>query len=486
MAGSSSCSSARSWGSRTASISAMSAATGARTSATPPAASRWSSRPSATSRIRSTRGSTAMCSRAIRTTSSACAADIGTPAARCGIPARRAQRIATTSMASWSRAPAVTGRWPSAAATIAAMLSPIPSHAAWPAIDRARWDSSRASARASIRSTVSTTSAASEDAVAPRAASATPTSAAASPGASLIPSPTMIVGPRRPASRTTWTLSAGDCSQCTSSTPTSRPTDWARSARSPVTRTTCSMPTERRVRSMRGASGRNRSVNSRPATGWPPTETKAVSEPSSSARRRVRRAQSGTCSPSTQPARPTRTAAPSACAWIPSPDVSRASSGTRRSRPRMRAWATTAVASTCGDIWSTLAASSRASSLDHSGAVVIASSTGRPPVRVPVLSSSSTRPAARRSSAAPPLTTTPRRAHCETPDITAIGTASSRGQGVATTRTATAALGCPARSHAAAATTRARGTNQKARRSASRTNGAEPRRASSTSRTTPA
>ncbi len=50
-----------------------------------------------------------------------------------------------------------------------------------------------ASARASTRSTVSTTSAASDDAVAPRAASATPTPAAARAGASLTPSPTMMV-----------------------------------------------------------------------------------------------------------------------------------------------------------------------------------------------------------------------------------------------------------------------------------------------------
>jgi len=50
-----------------------------------------------------------------------------------------------------------------------------------------------ASARPSIRSAVSTTSAVSEDAVAPPAANATPTPAAASAGASFTPSPTMMV-----------------------------------------------------------------------------------------------------------------------------------------------------------------------------------------------------------------------------------------------------------------------------------------------------
>ena len=52
------------------------------------------------------------------------------------------------------------------------------------------------SANRSIRSTVRTTSAVSEDAVLPWAAIATPTAAAASAGASLMPSPTMTVGPR--------------------------------------------------------------------------------------------------------------------------------------------------------------------------------------------------------------------------------------------------------------------------------------------------
>ncbi len=52
-----------------------------------------------------------------------------------------------------------------------------------------------ASATRSSRSTISTTSAASLEAVAPRAPIATPTSAAASAGASLMPSPTMIVTP---------------------------------------------------------------------------------------------------------------------------------------------------------------------------------------------------------------------------------------------------------------------------------------------------
>ena len=56
---------------------------------------------------------------------------------------------------------------------------------------------------------VNTTSAASDEAVAPRTPIATPTSAAARAGASLMPSPTMTTMPRSRSSRTTSTFSAG-------------------------------------------------------------------------------------------------------------------------------------------------------------------------------------------------------------------------------------------------------------------------------------
>ena len=95
-----------------------------------------------------------------------------------------------------------------------------------------------ASASASTRSTVSTTSAASDDAVAPRAASATPAPAAASAGASLMPSPTMIVAAPADSARDRGSFAAGSQSASTASTPTTRPTMSATSARSPVTSTT--------------------------------------------------------------------------------------------------------------------------------------------------------------------------------------------------------------------------------------------------------
>ena len=65
---------------------------------------------------------------------------------------------------------------------------------------------------------------------------------APSAGASLMPSPTMIVEPCRPAAVTASTFSAGVRSASTSSTPITAPTDSATSARSPVTITTRRMP----------------------------------------------------------------------------------------------------------------------------------------------------------------------------------------------------------------------------------------------------
>ena len=66
-----------------------------------------------------------------------------------------------------------------------------------------------ASPRASIRLTVSTTSAVMGEAVAPRVANAIPTSAAVSAGAVFTPSPTTIVGPFRDSSATISSVAAG-------------------------------------------------------------------------------------------------------------------------------------------------------------------------------------------------------------------------------------------------------------------------------------
>ena len=125
------------------------------------------------------------------------------------------------------------------------------------------------------------------------------------------------------------------------------------------------------------------------------------------------------------------------------------------------------------------------------------SSSGRPPagttavtvgwplVSVPVLSSSTVVHWARRSRTPPFFTTIPRRAAADRPETRATGAARISGQGVATTRTATARVAPPS-PHATPATARLSGRNHMAYLSASRTNGAWVLSASLTSRTMPA
>ncbi len=111
---------------------------------------------------------------------------------------------------------------------------------------------------------------------------------------------------------------------------------------------------------------------------------------------------------------------------------------------------------------------------------------GRPSVSVPVLSKSRTSAPARRSRTPPPFTTTPRLAARASPDTMATGAARISGQGVATTRTATARTGSPESSHAAPARPTLTVRNTTANRSASRTNGELDAWASSTRRMIPA
>ena len=127
-------------------------------------------------------------------------------------------------MASCSSAPHTAGSSPAAATPMAASDMPMPASTLCMAIRRVRRASTATSPRRPIWSTVRTASAASDDAVEPRAPMAIPTSARASAGASLIPSPVMITGARRCSRRTTSSLSAGVSSAITSSTPVSAPT----------------------------------------------------------------------------------------------------------------------------------------------------------------------------------------------------------------------------------------------------------------------
>ena len=146
--------------------------------------------------------------------------------------------MTSVSIPSWTSAPAAGGRRPRPARIIAANDIPIPTTTLCRAMAPARLAMAMASESRSRRSTVSTTSAASDEAVPPLAPMATPTSARASAGASLMPSPTMIVGPAARSATTMSTLSAGLHSASAESTPSTTPTLSATSARSPDTITT--------------------------------------------------------------------------------------------------------------------------------------------------------------------------------------------------------------------------------------------------------
>ena len=302
-----------------------------------------------------------------------------------------------------------------------------------------------------MRSTVSTTSAASEDAVDPRAASATPTPAAASAGASLTPSPTMIVAPRADSRSMAASLSAGSQSASTVSTPTTRPTMSAMSARSPVTSTTRVMPAARNARTIRGASGRIASCSRNAPAGSSSTATKTVSEPSRSARRRTWRTHGGGSSPTIQDglAEPDPVAADGAlqAVAVHLPDVVRhlqgqpaaGAGGDDRAGQDMRRH----LVERGGQPQHLVRAS-------NPPAVTTSASTGSALGQGAGLVEQHHLPGGQRSRAPPPLMTTPICAARDSPDMIAIGAASSSGHGVATTSTATARTGSPLTAQATA------------------------------------
>ena len=218
-----------------------------------------------------------------------------------GRSARSALRMTATSMASCSSAPHTGGSRPAAATPIAASDMPIPASTLCSAIRRVGRAIAATSPTRPSSSTVSTASAASDEAVEPRAPMAIPTSASASAGASLMPSPVVMTGARRCSRRTAASLPAGVSSASTSSTPVSSPTASAASARSPVARTIRVMPSRRIARIIALASGRIRSSSSSAPAGLPSTATNTVRAPSSRARLRTVLTHGG--SPVTRPIR---------------------------------------------------------------------------------------------------------------------------------------------------------------------------------------
>ena len=270
-------------------------------------------------------------------------------------------------MHSCTMAPATGTNSPNAPRSIPPNASPIPITTLCSAIRRERRAIEMASAIRSRRSTIRTMSAASDDAVAPRAPIATPTSAAASAGASFRPSPTKIVTPSSRSASTAFTFSAGSRSDRTRSTPSAAPTDSATSGWSPVTMTTRLIPARRSVRITRGESGRiGSSMTSAPAMA-PSTAMNTHDEPSSAVRRRTSRALRGMGAPAaTNDAFPSATWLPSTLPSIPAPCCSTTSVGNTSSRPCSRDALTIDVASTCGDTWSSEAARRSSASAEMS------------------------------------------------------------------------------------------------------------------------
>ena len=176
---------------------------------------------------------------------------------------------------------------------------------------------------------------------------ATPTSARARAGASLIPSPVMMTAARRCSRRTASSLASGVSSASTSSTPVSAPTALAASARSPVASTIRVMPPRRSARIVCRASGRIRSSSRSAPAGVPSTATNTVSAPSSQARRRTALTHGGVPLTPAQSARPSLTRRPATVPAMPWPGCSVTSAGWPSGQPRSAAARTTAA---CQDV----------------------------------------------------------------------------------------------------------------------------------------
>ena len=349
---------------------------------------------SAAALSRSSPGRRSRCSVTNRRAMSASGAGIGgrdRPPPR----ARRALRMTATSIASWTSAPAAGGRKPSPATTIAASDIPIPTSTLCRAISPARLATAIASASRSRRSTVSTTSAASDEAVTPLAPHRD-----ADVGAGQRRRVVDAVADHdrrtgRPAPRRRRRPCRPGC------TRRARCRRRARRRRSrprrpgrPTPSRPVLMPLRRSSRIVRAASGRTGSSSRNAPAGSPSMATNTVSAPSRSARRRIGR-------------RPPRIGAGRHPRRLADRDLSRPADharahrsrrpprrrlGSTAARSRLVAARTMAAATTWGDTWSSDAAARRISSAARPSTGTTSVTTGRPTVSVPVLSSSSTRP----------------------------------------------------------------------------------------------
>ncbi len=133
---------------------------------------------------------------------------------------------------------------------------------------------------------------------------------------------------------------------------------------------------------------------------------------------------------------PRKTSRPSTRAWMPRPGRASNSSTLRKDRPFSSASCTTAVPRGCSLAFSTEAATASNSSSPTPSAYTSVT-TGRPSVRVPVLSKTMVWILPMRSRLSPPLMRMPSSAPLPVPTMMAVGVARPRAQGQAMTSTAT-------------------------------------------------
>ncbi len=268
---------------------------------------------------------------------------------------------------------------------------------------------------------------------------AMPTSACASAGASLTPSPAIAtLRPSACSSLIMRALSSGSTSARISSIPSRPATARAVRSLSPVAMTTrnpcwCSALSASGVVSLTGSA-----TDTRPTMSDSTTTNITVSPAS----RRLL-AVSDSLPPSsprsaTSLVLPSATALPSTMPFTPLPVMASNASALARATPRSSAPATIASASGCSEPRSRLAArrSTSASSWPDSGRT--ATSFGLPTVSVPVLSTISVSTPANRSRASAFLISTPACAPRPVAVMIDIGVASPSAQGQAMIRTATA------------------------------------------------
>ncbi len=257
---------------------------------------------------------------------------------------------------------------------------------------------------------------------------AIPTSAAASAGASLMPSPTWAtICPSARSASTMRCLSAGRSSAQTAM-PSAPPMAAAVQALSPVS-ITVAMPASRSARRPAAASGRGSSRTAmRPAASSPETRTDTVLPASlSAAIRDLASSPRATCS-SAAAGESSATASPPTLPATPLPGkaLAFATGGTGT----LSAFALARIARASG--WLEPVSSAAASDRSFSSGIERATTSvtcGLPSVSVPVLSKATVVTLRRRSRIAPPLTSRPRRAPADSPAAIAAGVEMTSAQG---------------------------------------------------------